>query len=221
MRAFVAHPDGGTSHPAIAVFQEAFGVNAHIRDVTERFAKLGMVAVAPELFHRTGAGFEGSYGDFPSVREHTSALTREGLEADIDATFGWIYDEGSVDPNEVAAVGFCLGGRVTYLANARQRLRAAISFYAGGMAAELLELAPAQRAPILMFWGGLDAHIPPEQRRAVADALQAANVTHEQVIFGQADHGFFCDQRSSYNPIAARQAWVLLQGFLSAYGVLH
>lgn len=219
MNAYVARPAGGSSAPAIAVFQEAFGVNAHIRDVADRFAALGMVAVAPELFHRTAPGFNGSYTDFEAVRPHMAALTRDGLEADVDATFAWLRNDASVDPEELAAVGFCLGGRVTYLANARAQLRAAISFYGGGIAPDLLPLAREQRGPMLMFWGGLDKHIPPEQYRAVADALTEAGATHEQVVFSQADHGFFCDQRASYNPIAARQAWAMLKEFLQSYGV--
>ncbi len=220
MNAYVAKPASLGSGPGIVVFQEAYGVNGHIRDVAERFAALGMLAVAPELFHRTATGFEANYGDSQAVRPHMNALTREGLEADIDAVYGWLSREGAVVPGEFAAIGFCMGGRVAYMANARIPMRAAISFYGGGIAPDLLPLALEQRGPILMFWGGLDAHIPPEQYRAVADALTDAGVTHEQVVFGQADHGFFCDQRASYNPIASRQAWAMLKEFLASYGAL-
>ena len=221
MNAYVARPAAANSAPGIVVFQEAFGVNDYIRDVTERFAALGMVAIAPELYHRSApAGFTARYGDSETVRAHMSKMTREGLDADIDATFAWLANDGSVDPEEMAAIGFCMGGRVSYVANSRIPLRAAISFYGGGIAPDLLPLAPAQRGPILMFWGGLDQHIPPEQYRAVADALTDANVTHEQVVFSQADHGFFCDQRASYNPIASRQAWSLVKEFLASYGAL-
>jgi len=220
MHAYLAQPAGAAGAPGMLVFQEAFGVNAHIRDIAERFARLGFVALAPELFHRRGPGFEGSYTDFPAVREHMSALTRGGLEADVDAAFAWLRGNGSVDAKRIAAIGFCMGGRVTYLANARAPLAAAISFYAGGIAPDLLDAAAEQHAPILMFWGGLDQHIPPEQYRAVADALRDGGATQEQVVFGQADHGFFCDQRASYNPAAARQAWALSLEFLRAYDVL-
>ena len=220
MNAYVACPQDVSGKPAIMVFQEAFGVNEHIRDVTERLAALGMVAIAPELFHRTAPGFEGRYDDFPAVREHMSALTIDGLQADIDATFGWVQRDSGCDPSAVAAIGFCLGGRVTYIANSRTQLRAAISYYGGGIAPDLLPFARSQHGPILMFWGGQDAHIPPEQYRAVADALAHGGATQEQVVFGQADHGFFCDKRASYNPIAARQAWALTREFLAAYGVL-
>lgn len=221
MNAFVARPAGAKSAPAIVVFQEAYGVNDYICDVTERFAALGMVAIAPELYHRSApARFTANYGDFETVRAHMNKITREGLEADIDATFAWLANDGTVDPEEIAAIGFCMGGRVAYVANSRIPLRAAISFYGGGIAPDLLPLASAQRGPILMFWGGLDQHIPPEQYRSVADALTDAKATHEQVVFSQADHGFFCDQRASYNPIASRQAWAMVKEFLASYGAL-
>jgi carboxymethylenebutenolidase len=71
-----------------------------------------------------------------------------------------------------------------------------------------------------MFWGGLDSGIPPENYRAVADALDAGKKTHEQVIFSQAGHGFFCDRRKSYNAQASQQAWALSEAFLRSYGVV-
>ncbi len=220
MGAYVARPEGSDRTPVMFVYQEAFGVNAHIRSVADRFAQLGFAAIAPELFHRTGPGFEGSYTNFEAVKPHMNALTREGLEADIDATYAWAVEQKDFDEKRAACVGFCMGGRVSYLANARVDLRAAISFYGGGIAPDLLPLAKDQRAPILMFWGGLDAHITPDLYRAVADALQEAGKVQEHVVFGQANHGFFCDAREPYNEIVARQAWAMLQEFLRGYGAL-
>lgn len=221
MTAHVARPRSSNQRtPGIIVFQEAFGVNAHIRDVTQRFADLGFTAVAPELFHRTAPGFEGSYTDFESVRVHMGALKNEGLIADAQATYAWLTSDDATDASRLAAIGFCMGGRVAYLANAHLNLQAAISFYGGGIAPDLLTYAEQQSGPILMFWGGRDQHIPPEQYRAVADALTAADKTHEQVVFSQAHHAFFCDARASYDAGAGRQAWVLTQEFLKAFGVL-
>jgi carboxymethylenebutenolidase len=221
MHAYVARPEmpaGKT--PGILVFQEAFGVNAHIRDVTERFARLGFTGIAPELYHRTGDGFEAAYMGADELRKpHTAALTLRGLVDDIIATSNWLENDDGVDMDRVAAIGFCMGGRVAYFANAYLSLKAAVSFYGGGIAPDNLEYAKQQRSPILMFWGGIDTHIPAQQYRAVADALTAANVTHEQVVFGQADHGFFCDQRASYNAQAAHQAWALTLEFFRQYDV--
>ncbi|MGD0967330.1 MAG: dienelactone hydrolase family protein [Candidatus Aquilonibacter sp.] len=219
MDAYVARPKSGTPTAGMLVFQEAFGVNAYMRDVSDRFAALGFLAIAPELFHRTGPGFEGSYTDFAAVRPHMAALSTDGLHADIDAAYNWLRGQ-DINAPRIGAVGFCMGGRVAYMANARVQLGTAISFYGGGIVPDLLPLAQAQRAPILMFWGGLDTHIPPEQYRAVADALTAAQATHEQVVFSQADHGFFCDARASYNAIASQQATAMVNAFLEAYGLL-
>ena len=219
MSAYVARPKHGTATAGILVFQEAFGVNEHIRHVADRFAEFGFLAVAPELFHRTAPGFEGSYTDFGPIREIMGAMTADGINADIDASYSWLLGQG-VESKRIAAVGYCMGGRVAYMANSLVPLGAAVSYYGGGIAPDLLPLARTQRAPLLMFWGGLDTHIPAEQYRAVADALTAAGATHEHVIFGQADHGFNCDVRASYNPVASRQAWVLVEEFFAAYGVL-
>src|SRR5208337_2119813 len=82
MRAYVVKPQNGRPHAGILVFQEAFGVNVHIRDVTERFAREGYHALAPELFHRTAPGFEGAYNNFQAVMPHVLALKNEHLEAD-------------------------------------------------------------------------------------------------------------------------------------------
>lgn len=221
MGAYVARPQNATG-AGIIVFQEAYGVNAHIRDVADRFAALGVTAIAPELFHRTAEpGFEAAYGDMDAVRPHMSQLTQEGMAADARASFDRLANESAVDSSRIAAIGFCMGGRVSYIANAAIGLRAAISFYGGGIAPGLLDLASRQRGPLLMFWGGKDQHIPPDQYRPVADALTAAGRTHEQVVFSQADHGFFCDKRPSYEPGAARQAWALTLEFLRTFGVLQ
>jgi len=223
MRAFVAHPGNSAANlPGMLVFQEAFGVNEHIRDVTQRFAKQGFVAIAPELFHRTAApGYEGDYADFKSVMPHMAALKDEGLEADIRAAYEALKGQPGIDRGRIACIGFCMGGRVSFLADLILPLRAAISFYGGGIApgprgAGLLGRAKDLHAPILMFWGGLDKHIGPEQRQAVADALRDARKTFASMEFADADHAFFCDARASYNKTAAEQAWTLSLAFLKS-----
>jgi len=222
MRAFVAKPERGSKLPGMLVFQEAFGVNEHIRDVTQRFANQGYLAIAPELFHRTAPpGFEGCYDDFPSVMPHMAALKDEGLEADIRAAHDALLRNSTVDPQRIACVGFCMGGRVSFLADLILPLRAAISFYGGGIAPSprgpgLLGRVKNLHAPIFMFWGGLDKHIGPEQRQAVGDALRDAHKTFASMEFADADHGFFCDARPSYNKTAAEQAWTVSLAFLKS-----
>lgn len=218
MNAYLARPGLAPNGAGILVFQEAYGVNDYIRDIAERFAALGFTALAPELFHRTGPGFEGSYDDFESVREHISALKTPEIEADVRAAYDRLVSIDGVDPTRIAAIGFCMGGRVSYIANALVPLRAAVSYY-GSVPPDLLDRAELQHGALLMYWGGKDKHILPGQYRAVADALTQHGMTHEQVVFSQADHGFFCDRRASYEPGAAAQSWALTQEFLRVFGV--
>jgi carboxymethylenebutenolidase len=215
MATYVARPEGSGPHPGLMVFQEAFGVNSHIRNVTERFAAQGYVAIAPELFHRTApAGFEGSYSDFAAVMPHYQALTNEAAEADVQATYGWLRTHARVKSAEISSIGCCMGGRVSFLANSVAPLKAAVSFYGGGIAPGLLDRASKLHAPSLLIWGGLDKHITAEHRKAVVDALAAEHKPYVNVEFSNADHGFFCDERASYEPNAARQASALTLEFL-------
>src|SRR5579862_5058851 len=91
MNAYISRP-GSTPKAALIVFQEAFGVNAHIRDVADRFAGEGYLCIAPELFHRTAPGLEAGYTNFGEVLPHMQALTNDGLEADIRAAHGWMEE---------------------------------------------------------------------------------------------------------------------------------
>jgi carboxymethylenebutenolidase len=219
----VAKPMPGTANGGgILVFQEAFGVNDYILAVTARFASLGLVAVSPEFFHRSGDGKTASYDSPPAVRHaFTKVLTKEGLASDVRATYAWLREAGlGVDARRVAAVGFCMGGRTAYLANAEAPLAAAISFY-GGRITVWFDSIPAQHGPLLMFWGAKDEQIPLAQQREVADAFSAAKLLHTEVVFSEAGHGFFRHTRSDvYEPRAAGQAWALTVEFLQQNGVL-
>jgi carboxymethylenebutenolidase len=221
MRAYVAQPAGGGAKRGLLVMQEAFGVNGHIRDITERFAREGYLAIAPELFHRSGEGFEGRYDDFPSVMPHIQALRDPSMEADFRAAYDWLKSSGG-QGLPVAAVGFCMGGRAAVLASTSLPLDCAISFYGGGIAPSqfspgLLGRLKDVSAPLLLFWGGKDAHIGTAAMRAVTDALTAAGKSFVNVEFFDADHGFFCDARPSYHPASAAVAWPMVLAFLNTH----
>jgi carboxymethylenebutenolidase len=216
MSAYTARPVEGR-FPGMLVFQEAFGVNAHIRDITERMAREGYVAIAPELYHRSGPGFEGSYTDIQSAMPHMQAMKEDSTVQDILAAYDWLKTHPHLSPDRIASIGFCMGGRMSFLAASVVQLRAAISFYGGGIAPAYLPRAAKLSAPILFFWGGLDKHIPQEQIRTVVDELKRVGKTYANVEISDADHGFFCDARASYNPTAAALAWTLSLKFLDIH----
>src|SRR3984957_11122826 len=220
MRAYVAHPDG-KPRAGLLVFQEAFGVNAHIRDVTERFAREGYLSIAPELFHRTAPGLEAAYTNFPEVMPHLQALTDAGLAADIQASYQWLKNGGAKDLS-VGATGYCMGGRTSILAALTVPLQCAISYYGGGIAPGGLFPSLSDRlkdlnAPTLYFWGGLDAHIGPDAVQAVTTKLAGEKKDYVKVVFSSADPVFFCDARARYNAVAPKQAWSLTLEFLNIH----
>jgi len=217
MNAYVARPSDSGEFPGMLVFQEAFGVNAHIRDIAERLARQGYVAIAPELFHRTGPGFEGNYTDFSTSMPHMQALKEENSAQDIQAAYDWLKTNPQVIADRIASIGFCMGGRMSFLASSIVPLRAAVSFYGGGIAPALLPRAATLSGPILFFWGGLDKHIPAEQIRSVVDELKRLGKSFVNVEIADADHGFFCDVRASYNATAAVLARTLTLKFFETY----
>src|SRR5947207_2432668 len=164
MRAYVARPEGFAPKRGLLVFQEAFGVNAHIQDVAGRFAAQGFLAIAPEIFHRTAPGFDCAYSDFAKAQPQLQAVTEKGLDADARAAYDWL--ERAVGGNNIASVGYCLGGRASFVANSGLPLTAAVSYY-GGRIPTVLGRAPKLSGPMLFVWGGLDHHIPEDQRQAV------------------------------------------------------
>ncbi|EPG72925.1 dienelactone hydrolase family protein [Leptospira fainei serovar Hurstbridge str. BUT 6] len=217
MHAFIAKPDQGPS-PALILLQEVFGVNHHIKDVAQRFAREGFYTIAPELFHRTAPpGYEGNYEDFRAARPHFSAITIETLESDLNATYSWLLSRSDVKADSIGSVGYCLGGKVSFLANSLLPLQTAVSFYGGGIAPSLLSHCERQNGPILLVWAGLDKNILPEHYRSVSDSLRKHNKNYVEAIFSNANHGFFCDARSAYNTESAQQAWSLTVSFLKTY----
>ena len=214
MNAYVSTPWGTGPFPAVMVFQEAYGVNHHIKNVADRMAAEGYLAIAPELFHRTApAGFESPYGDFAAVMPHFQALTTEGMINDVKATFDWLAGQSNVIKNKIGCIGFCMGGRVSFIANSAVPLAASVAFYGGGMHA-VVDLAATLHAPQLMFWGGKDQHIKPEHVQTVIDAIKAAGKDYINVEISYADHAFFCDERPSYHPQAALESWGMTKAFL-------
>jgi carboxymethylenebutenolidase len=216
MNAYTSMPSGAGPFPGLMLFQEAFGVNHHIRDLAQRFAREGYVVIAPELYHRTApAGYEGPYNDFPAIAPHMQALTQAGMEADLRAVWSWLQGNPQVLHDKIGSTGYCMGGRVSFLANAILPLQAAVSYYGARIAPDLIKKVNDIHAPMLFFWGGLDKHIPREQISIVVDEMTKAGKEFINVEISYAGHAFFCDERPGYNAQAAAEAWALTLVFLS------
>jgi carboxymethylenebutenolidase len=211
MRVYEAVPDGD-ARGAVIVIQEAFGVNDYIEDVTRRVADAGYHAVAPALFHRTGGG-TAAYKDFDKVIEWIGALTDDGMLADVDTTVAYLNEQG-FDDEQIGIVGFCMGGRVTFLVAARRALGAGVGFYGGGIVtprfpqlARLVDEAATVRTPWLGLFGDRDDGIPVEEVEQLREELTATTTTTEIVRYPDAEHGFHCDRRPAYHPDAAADGW--------------
>ena len=215
MEAYTALPDDavGKSSPGLILLQEAFGVNHHMRDVADRFAAQGFVVIAPELYHRTAPPyFEGSYNNFEGVRAHGAAMTIEGNEADLKAAWLWLRHHELVNPENIFSIGYCMGGRISFLANATLLLKAGASYYSGYIS-KVADKAVNVSGRHLFFWGGLDQHIGQDQIDTITKAMDEAGKEYINVKISYADHGFNCDERDSYNEKAAKEALALTLAF--------
>jgi carboxymethylenebutenolidase len=214
MALYEATPDGA-ARGAVIVVQEAFGVNEHMKDVTRRFAAAGYHAVAPAFFHRAGGGCIDDYEnmDFGELMRLFTDLSDETVLTDTDATLDHLHAAGFPD-DKIGIVGFCWGGRATFLVSLRRALGAGVGFYGGGIASEgalpyppLIGEAAKLQTPWLGLFGDLDAMIPPDSVEALRVALKDAKVDTDIVRYAEADHGFHCDARASYHEPSAKDGW--------------
>ena len=216
MGAYVARPDDGQPRPGVIVFMEIFGVNSHIRDVTERVAREGYVAIAPDYFHRTGPGIELAYDDAGMAEgmQYLGQLVADEMIADARATIDYLRGRSDVT-DKIGCMGFCIGGHMTYLTACETDVAAAASYYGGGIAAaegpggaaSTVSRTGGIRGAIHCYFGGQDAMIPMDQVDAIRNALAEAGTRHEVHVYDAADHGFHCDQRASYHEASAKDAW--------------
>jgi carboxymethylenebutenolidase len=220
MGIYIAEP-GVDARGAVIVLQEAFGVNDHIRDICNRFADANYVAVAPHLFHRSGDPQLG-YDNMQEVMPFIMQLQADELEADMNAALGHLASKG-FEGRQVAAVGFCMGGSISFVAGCYWPLGAAVSFYGGGIAQSrfgfppLFDLAPTLQTPWLGLFGDLDQSIPTKEVEGLRAAVANAAPEAEVVRFTDANHGFHCDARSSYHEVSAKDAWDRTLAFLDQH----
>lgn len=208
------------SVPGIVVLQEIFGVNHHIRDVTNRIAQLGYVAIAPALYHRLAPGFETGYTPESVAigRDYKQQTNADELLGDIQAAIAHLQAHAHVTTDSIGCIGFCFGGHVAYLAATLPEIQVTASFYGAG----ITTWCPGDGDPTVTrtnqiqgnlygFFGREDESIPLDQVEIIERELQKHDIEHQIFRYADAGHGFFCDQRGSYNAIAAKDAWEKVQ----------
>ncbi|MEO1593287.1 MAG: dienelactone hydrolase family protein [Cyanobacteria bacterium J06632_22] len=215
--AYRAVPNGPGPYPVVVVLQEIFGVNAHIRDVTERIAREGYIAISPHLYHRQVQNFEVGYDDAAvTLGRHYKVKTRsDELISDIQAAIDHARSLPQAKPGGVGTIGFCFGGHVAYLSATMPDTAAVAAFYGAGIpntsfgdGAPTLTRTPNITGKLYVFFGQADHLIPPDDVAQVTQALQQANTDADIFEYEWAGHGFFCDRRASYRPEAAADAWL-------------
>lgn len=193
-QAYLAAPPG-RARGAIVVIQEIFGLNSHIRSVTDGYAAEGYVAIAPALFDRVRRGIELGYDD-KTLQEgfgYAKQLKHEEILKDLSAAIAVVKHAG-----RVGVVGYCWGGTLAYVAACELPISCAVAYY-GGSIVRYLDKKP--RRPVMYHFGEQDRHITPQD-------IAKITAVHPQGIYHlyPADHGFNCDQRGSYHPESAALA---------------
>ena len=202
----------------VAVLMEAFGLNAFVKGVCERFARAGYMALAPDIYH----------GDVFDYADREGAIARIGEVDDDDAmrevaaALDMLTSQGARD-GRLAVIGFCMGGRLAFLANAvyGERLAASVSFYGGGIAPAvargkrkpLIDRVPDLGAPQLLIYGARDVSIGSDEHARIAKALSDANKRYTLAVLPDAPHAFATFDRESYHAPAAEAAWRIAFGF--------
>nr|WP_297356935.1 dienelactone hydrolase family protein [uncultured Caldimonas sp.] len=227
MPAYRAQPAGKSNLPVVLVISEIFGVHEYIADVARRLAKLGYLAIAPELFVRQGD--PQAYGEIAKLQaEVISKVPDAQVMGDLDATVAWARANGG-DTSRLGITGFCWGGRITWLYAAHGPVKAGVAWYGRlvGNSTELtpkhpVELAGQLKAPVLGLYGGQDAGIPldtVDKMKAALAAGSAAAKQSEFVVYPDAPHAFHADYRPSYRKEAAEDGWKRCTAWLKKHGV--
>lgn len=220
-----AQPAGKTNLPVVLVISEIFGVHEYIADVARRFAKLGYLALAPELFVRQGD--PGSYGTIAELqKEIISKVPDAQVMTDLDAVVAWAKANGG-NTDKLGITGFCWGGRVTWLYSAHNpKVKAGVAWY-GRLVGNNNELTPNNpvdiaaklKTPVLGLYGAQDGGIPVTTVVQMQDALAKGKSKSEFVLFKNSGHAFHADYRSSYVETDAKEGWQRCIDWFKTHGV--
>jgi carboxymethylenebutenolidase len=220
--AYEARPKEGGVYPGIVLASEFWGLVQHIKDVAERFAKEGYVVVAPDLYATCG----GLAANVAEAQTKNAGLSDEIAIGQLKAALTYLQQRPFVDENRIAALGYCMGGRLSLLlAQSVSTLAACITYYGSPINKNLSEaknLNPIEHiaqltCPFLGIYGKDDSHIPVEDISALKNELDKHSIIHEVYLFAQAGHAFANDTRTSYHLRSSRQAWNATTLFLKKW----
>ncbi|WP_296946016.1 dienelactone hydrolase family protein [uncultured Massilia sp.] len=220
-----ARPAGKSNLPVVLVVSEIFGVHEHIADVARRFAKLGYLALAPDLFVR-----QGDPSRVPNIADLMKTIIARTPDAqvmgDLDACVAWAARNGG-NVDKLGITGFCWGGRVTWLYAAHNpKVKAGVAWY-GRLVGDAtpntpqhpVDIAPALAVPVLGLYGAKDTGIPLDTVETMKAALAKGKSGSTFVVYPDAGHAFHADYRPSYNEKDARDGWTRALAWLKAHGV--
>jgi len=216
MSAYVAKPHSGGSRSAVIVLMEAFGLVPNLEKEADRIARMGYVAIAPDVYHRQAPDNTASYDDLGKAVGMMRKLDDAEFIADMRATIGYLRSTAMVGNAPIGVTGFCMGGRLSFLAACALPgvIQACAPFYGGGIGA-LLDRADQIRCPLHLFFGQLDFFIPQEEVRRIDETLRALGLDYAIDNYEGAVHGFCCEERESYHAAATKDAWSKLEAFFS------
>ncbi|MDZ7962833.1 MAG: dienelactone hydrolase family protein [Aulosira sp. DedQUE10] len=219
MPGWLCTPTEGKRQPAVILLMEAFGLTSHIQDVAARIAQEGYVVLAPDLYYRELPNNKFGYDEVEQARAMMFRLDfGKPIEEDIRAALAYVKSRADVYPDKVGVTGFCLGGGLTiftacYLST---EIAAAASFY-GVVLDEWIVAVENITVPVYLFFGGTDPFIRCDRVKQIESRFQELGKEYTLKIYPDADHGFFCNERSSYNPLAAEDAWHELTQFFEQH----
>jgi carboxymethylenebutenolidase len=222
--AYYAKPATGSHFPVILVNEEIFGVHEYIKDVCRRWAKLGYLAVATEYYARIG-DLSKMTDSAQIFRDVISKEPDDQYMSDLDATAAWAMKNGG--SNRLGVMGFCRGGRQTWLYAAHNpHLKAAVAFY-GPVAGTpspiqpktVLDIAATIKCPLLGMYGGKDTSISEDDVKKAQAEAKAAGKTVDIVFYPDSPHGFHADYRPSYHQADAEDAWKRAVAWFASHGL--
>lgn len=218
-------PSASGPFPVVLVVQEIFGVHEHIRDVCRRLAKLGYMAIAPELYVRQGD--VSNLKSIDDIRVVVAKVPDAQVMSDLDAAVAFAKESGMGDVARLAITGFCWGGRITWLYTAHNpKIKAGVAWYGRlvGTANALtphhpVDIAAKLNAPVLGLYGGADTGIPLDTIEKMRAACAAASKTCEIKVYDGVPHAFHADYRPSFRPEAAKDGWLKMLAWFKQNGV--